>query len=84
MPVLPVHSIAKYLYIISYSYNIPAVLICLVNLPLKDVSTHPLPKRHSQEFVFSMGVWKVMISDDAASSFIFQHSALHLILKEKL
>ena len=41
--------IAKYLYIISYSYNTPVVLVCLVNFPLKDVWTHPLPKRHSQE-----------------------------------
>ena len=29
--------IAKYLYIISYSYSTPAVLICLVNLPIEDV-----------------------------------------------
>ena len=43
--------IAKYLYIISYYYSTPAVLICLVSLPPEDVLIHPQPKRHSQEFV---------------------------------
>ena len=44
--------IVKYLYIISYSYNTPAILVCLFNLPLKDV---PLPKKHFQEFVSLWG-----------------------------
>ena len=42
--------IAKYLYIINYSSNTFAVLVCLVNLPPKDVLTQLLSKRHSKEF----------------------------------
>ena len=49
--------IAKYLYIISYSSNSLAVLVCLVNL-LKDVLTHPLSKRYSQEFTSLLEVCK--------------------------
>ena len=36
--------IAKYLYIISYSYSTSAVLMCLI-------LTHHQPERHSQEFL---------------------------------
>ena len=36
--------------LISYSSNTLAVLICLVNLLLKDALTHTLSKKHSQEF----------------------------------
>ena len=43
--------IAKYIYIFSYFYSTPTVFICLINLPLGDVLTHPQAKRHSQKFV---------------------------------
>ena len=58
--------IANYLYIISYSYSILAVLICFGHPSSLRCLTHPLFKRHSQEFYFLKGMQKVVMSDDAA------------------
>ena len=41
--------ITKYLHIICYTNSTLAILICLINLLLKDVLIHPQPKRHPQE-----------------------------------
>ena len=48
--------IAKYLYIISYSYSTLAVLICLANLPVKVVLTHPLLRGILRNLYLSKGV----------------------------
>ena len=67
--------ITKYLYIICYSYNTLAILICLVNLSLKNVLILN-PKGILRNLYLPKGVLNVIISDDAASSFTFQYPCL--------
>ena len=71
--------IVKYLFIISFSHSTPATLVYLVNLPLKDVLIHPLPKGILRNYLHPRGCVEGCHEHQDSHILVF-----HLILKKKI
>ena len=74
--------IFKFLHTISYFCCIPVFIICLVNISLNDILTHPQSKRHSQQFLLPKGYVESGVNHYAASNFTFQYPCFTSNLEE--